>query len=69
MIHYAENDPRVNENKDAYDAALAAAGAPAGPSSAAATICIRTAFSLPPAPKSSARATAAPAEKLGFLNG
>ena len=26
VIHYAENDPRVNENKDAYDAALAAAG-------------------------------------------
>jgi carboxymethylenebutenolidase len=26
VIHYAEDDPRVNENKDAYDAALAAAG-------------------------------------------
>ena len=26
MIHYAENDPRVNEHKDAYDAALTAAG-------------------------------------------
>jgi carboxymethylenebutenolidase len=26
VIHYAENDPRVNENKDAYDKALAAAG-------------------------------------------
>jgi len=26
VIHYAENDPRVNENKDAYDAALSAAG-------------------------------------------
>ena len=26
VLHYAENDPRVNANKDAYDAALAAAG-------------------------------------------
>ena len=26
LLHYAEDDPRVNENKDAYDAALAAAG-------------------------------------------
>jgi carboxymethylenebutenolidase len=26
VIHYAEDDPRVNKNKDAYDAALQAAG-------------------------------------------
>lgn len=26
VVHYAEDDPRVNEHKDAYDAALAAAG-------------------------------------------
>jgi carboxymethylenebutenolidase len=26
VVHYAENDPRINENKDAYDAALARAG-------------------------------------------
>jgi len=26
VIHWAENDPRVNAHKDAYEAALAAAG-------------------------------------------
>jgi carboxymethylenebutenolidase len=26
VVHYAEDDPRINENKDAYDAALKAAG-------------------------------------------
>jgi len=26
VLHYAENDPRINANKDAYEAALAAAG-------------------------------------------
>jgi carboxymethylenebutenolidase len=26
LLHYAEDDPRINENKDAYDAALKAAG-------------------------------------------